>query len=121
VGNAIQQANGVPVQAMTIDDICSSAKIARIDFMKMNIEGAEKLAIAGMKRMIACTSVVCISCHDFRYVSTGNAFFKTKKAVESFLVDHGFIIKPRLSEQQEHADQVNAYNPRLADLNRLKL
>jgi len=38
---------GVPVETITIDDYVSSRNIERVDLIKMDIEGAERLALAG--------------------------------------------------------------------------
>jgi len=59
----------------------------------MNIEGAERLAIHGMTRMIRHTRQVCIACHDFL---AGQAeVCQTKAAVTDFLQRNGFAITLR--------------------------
>ncbi|MER8950566.1 FkbM family methyltransferase [Mesorhizobium sp. M0959] len=119
LGNAILQNGGVPVQALPLDQICHEHALTRIDFLKMNIEGAERLAVAGMSAMVSQTAVVAISCHDFKWVRTGNEFFRTKAIVEEFFRDNGFIIVPRDSPRAELANQVNAYNPNLINIDAL--
>lgn len=121
LGNAILQGGGLDIEASTLDQICQQQGIDRIDFLKMNIEGAEKLAILGMVEMIRRTAVISISCHDFKWSRTGNDFFTTKTAVENFVQDHGFITVPRSSARPELADQVNAYNPDLINVSALNL
>lgn len=115
LGNAILQDGGVPVQAQTLDQIVGEHNVARIDLLKMNIEGAERLAIAGMSATVSRTAVVAISCHDFKWARTGNEFFRTKAVVEEFFRDKGFVVVARDSPRAELADQVNAYNPHLIE------
>lgn len=56
---------GIPVFATTLDRIVEQQGLRRIQFLKMNIEGAERLAIRGMEETLKKTEVVCVSCHDF--------------------------------------------------------
>ncbi|MER9443607.1 FkbM family methyltransferase [Mesorhizobium sp. M0340] len=119
LGNSILQNGGIPVQGLTLDQICDEHALHHIDLLKMNIEGAERLAIAGMSTTVRQTAVVAISCHDFKWARTGNEFFRTKAIVEEFFRDSGFIMVPRASSRAELADQVNAYNPNLINIDAL--
>jgi FkbM family methyltransferase len=116
VGNAVStQSDGgkIEVQTRSLDDICAELQIGSVDFLKMNIEGAEQLAIRGMSDVIKRTRVVAISCHDFKFERTGNPFFKTREIIEAWLAANGFVIVPRESAMPWLSDQVNAYNPAL--------
>ena len=116
VGNAVSTSSDggkIKVQARALDDLCSELDIGSVDFLKMNIEGAEQLAIRGMSEVIKRTRVVAISCHDFKFARTGNPFFKTRKLVEEWLGANGFVLVPRESAMPWLSDQVNAYNPAL--------
>jgi FkbM family methyltransferase len=88
-GNTIRLAAGA-VPACSLDDLCRQQGIARIDFLKMNIEGAERFAIAGMAHMIQHTRAVCIACHDF--LGEQNEFYRTKALVVEFLRANGFAV-----------------------------
>lgn len=79
---------GVVVEARRLDSIAADLGIGHVDLLKMNIEGAEERALAGMGRMLERTRHVCISCHDFLGVPT-------KAAVRSFLSDNGFAVHTR--------------------------
>ena len=81
---------GISVPATTVDDLCSLHAIDRVDLLKMNIEGAERLAIHGMKRTIDRTRCAVIACHDFRAERGELGGFSTKDDVVAFLVEHGF-------------------------------
>ena len=118
IGNSIVQdsdSSSLQVETITLDQLCDLYGLVQIDFLKVNIEGAERLAIAGMNSIIKRTKCVCISCHDFKYRETGNTFFATKSIVEDYLVSNGFILVPRYDGDREIADQVNAWNPLIVD------
>lgn len=118
LGNAITRdpASGVCVDAVTLDELCAEHRVDRIDYLKMNIEGAERPALIGMDRMIRKTKVVSISCHDFR---PEDPFFWTRKFVRGFLKERGFVVVPREHELPEISDQVNAFNPELIERSEL--
>jgi FkbM family methyltransferase len=86
---------GIPVQVRRIDTIAAELGITRIDLLKMNIEGAEPRAIRGVGELLAQTSHVCISCHDFLADDGGGDELRTRAGVRSFLVEHGFAVTSR--------------------------
>jgi FkbM family methyltransferase len=103
---------GTPVQASTVDDLCAQHGIERIDFLKMNIEGAERMAILGMQRIIKNTQCVVIACHDFRSERGDDGDFSTKQAVVSFLLEHGFEIHIRDDDPRQYVrDHVHGVRP----------
>lgn len=117
IGNAVSRGSGkekLEVEAQPLDQLCRELDIGTIDFLKMNIEGAERYAIEGMSEAVKRTRVVAISCHDFKANRTGNEFFRTKEIVEGWLKEAGFVLVPRSSPLPWLDDQVNAYNPALA-------
>jgi len=83
---------GVTVAATTIDEICSRLNLRRIHFLKMNIEGAERLAIKGMSETLRHTEVVCISCHDFLAKHSADSNLRTKNDVREFLERSGLEV-----------------------------
>jgi FkbM family methyltransferase len=71
VGNASQTGHvaesasgrGVTVRAMTLDGMADELKLGRVDFIKMDIEGAERHALAGARRLLAADKprlAICI-------------------------------------------------------------
>ncbi|HET9467981.1 MAG TPA: FkbM family methyltransferase [Vicinamibacterales bacterium] len=46
-------ARAVTVRAVTLDDMAAELKLARVDFIKMDIEGAERYALAGARTLLA--------------------------------------------------------------------
>ena len=87
--------NGLRVRAETLDRIASRFGVTKIDLLKMNIEGAERLAIQGMQSVIGNTRFVAISCHDYVAAENGNDSFRTKSVVREFLIDNNFDVVTR--------------------------
>jgi len=85
-----QQGQGFEVKSITIAELVMQHNIKQIDFMKVNIEGAEQLLIKGIGDAIYKIKNMAISCHDFRYKNEGIEFFKTKELVLEFLRDNNF-------------------------------
>lgn len=56
----------VEVKADTLDNLLDDLSVESVDYLKMNIEGAERLAIRGMTGSIARIKTLNISCHDFK-------------------------------------------------------
>ena len=46
-------ARAVTVRAVTLDDVAAELKLPRVDFIKMDIEGAERHALAGARSVLA--------------------------------------------------------------------
>jgi FkbM family methyltransferase len=86
---------GLKVSARRIDTIAPELGITSIDLLKMNIEGAEQLAIRGSEGIIEATRHVCISCHDFLAPDGGSEQLRTKALVRAFLAEHGFRVTTR--------------------------
>lgn len=97
-GDAI---SGMQMPANTLDEICREQGIQHIDFIKMNIEGAERYAVLGMQATIARVRQICIACHDFRFDRGEGEHFRTRAFVERFLTSHGFVVISRLEDPQE--------------------
>jgi FkbM family methyltransferase len=97
IANSIvgQSGGGVKVPAQTLDDFVAERGIELIDFLKMNIEGAERYAIEGMTATRQLVRNVCICCHDFLAEETGIAEMRTKSLIRSFLEDSGFEVVDR--------------------------
>lgn len=90
LSNSIASKEGEEVPALTLDALCKRACIREIDFLKINIEGAERLLLEGWQSIPA--RHVAISCHDFVADVTGNAFFRTKELVRSALELRGYKV-----------------------------
>jgi FkbM family methyltransferase len=60
-------ANGTEIKALTLDQFVLNNNINIINFLKVNIEGAEYDMIDGMAESIKITQNIAISCHDFLF------------------------------------------------------
>jgi len=98
------------VPGISLDELIERENLQCIDFLKMNIEGAETLAVRGMQRTFRSTKSLCISCHDFRADQGHGESFRTKAAIEEAVQHAGFTIVPREADARRPyvADQVNA-------------
>lgn len=117
VGSSIvNQREGVMVPGTTVDHLVAQYKLSQVDFIKMNIEGAEQYALNGMAEVLRKTRYVCIACHDFKADRTGEEGFRTKALVKAFLEELGFVVVERKGDSRPWVnDQVNAYNSSLVN------
>lgn len=90
-----QSASSHAVTGVTFDSLCAVHGIGRIDFLKMNIEGAERFALPGCREALSRTAHVCISAHDFRANRGEGESFRTLQFVREFLTDAGFELLTR--------------------------
>jgi FkbM family methyltransferase len=106
--------SGLQVAGTTLDHIFRSLGLSRVDLLKMNIEGAERLALSGMGEMVQKTKNVCISCHDFLANEGGPHELRTKADVITFLRQNGFVVVLRESDARCNVrDYVYGMNERL--------
>jgi hypothetical protein len=83
--------------------------IQRIDFLKMNIEGAEIRAVEGIEKTLRITQALCISCHDFRANGGDGEHFRTKERIQTIVKQAGFRLVSRDADWRPCvADQINA-------------
>jgi FkbM family methyltransferase len=112
-GSIIGAGSGIRVAATTLDYVFRSLGLSRADFLKMNIEGAERLALSGMAEMLQKTKNVCISCHDFLAEEGGPNELRTKADVISFLEQNGFAVLLRDPDARWIRDFVYGVNKKL--------
>jgi FkbM family methyltransferase len=86
---------GHVVEAVTLDDLAKRCGVDRIDLLKMNIEGAERLAVCGMSEIAPRVRHVVISCHDFRADRGDGDVFRTRVEVAEALTAMGFDLSTR--------------------------
>jgi FkbM family methyltransferase len=116
VSNRLESSKGISVPATTVDAICELLRLEQVNFLKMNIEGAERLAIRGMTQTLRHTQALCICCHDFLAEQRRDDSCRTTAIVQDFLRQSGFIVIPR-SEPGAPTyikHQVWAYHPAVA-------
>jgi len=92
VSNSIMKSNktdGIKVGMQSLDDFVFEQEIKKIDFLKVNIEGAEEDMIDGMKSSIKIINNIAVSCHDFLET---NPTERIKNKVSNFLATNGFDV-----------------------------
>jgi FkbM family methyltransferase len=93
IGGPEAPARAQDVPAVTLDELSEELGLEQIDFLKMNIEGAERLALAGARELLGRTRHLCVACHDF--IADGNPELATRAFVVDFLGEHGFDVVVR--------------------------
>lgn len=108
---------GIPVRAATLDGIRQKLGLGRVHFLKMNIEGAERVAIRGMAKTLQQTEALCVCCHDFLAEAGGEDSLRTKGLVGDFLRGRGFRVvqRPEPNLAPYVRDQVWGYNEQLME------
>jgi FkbM family methyltransferase len=89
--NTLFADGSIEVEATTVDALVDLLGLDHVDFLKMNIEGAERLAILGMTESIHRIDRLAISCHDF----LGTEWGATSTLVRAWLEEQGFTIRTR--------------------------
>jgi FkbM family methyltransferase len=84
-----------PVRGLPFDLIAREHNIRDIDFLKMNIEGAERYALPGCRDALSCTRYACVAAHDFRAARGEGEEFRTLDFVRRFLTAAGFALTTR--------------------------
>lgn len=83
------------VEGVTFDSLAARMGIGEIDFLKMNIEGAERTALPGCREALSRTRYVCVAAHDFRAARGEGESFRTLAFVREFLTGAGFRLITR--------------------------
>ena len=83
---------GIEVPAKTLDTLLIELGINEVGLLKMNIEGAERPAMSGMRKAAPSIRNVAISCHDFVADDGGGDDFRTREFVQPALEDMGFAV-----------------------------
>jgi FkbM family methyltransferase len=96
----ITESGGTKVQARSLDSLLQELGIGTVALLKMNIEGAERLAVRGMVESARRVANVCISCHDFVAERGGPDVFRTKAEVVPLLKSFGYSLIGR----PDHSD-----------------
>ncbi len=86
------QSKGVEICSYTLDNFVKENEISKINFLKVNIEGAEYEMVDGMQESIKIIENLAISCHDFLSNSEDE---KIKNKIVNFLLKNNFEIYSR--------------------------
>jgi FkbM family methyltransferase len=103
----------VAIEGVPFDSVWEQFRIGRIDFLKMNIEGAERLALMGSRRALESTRIVSVAAHDHRADRGEAEWFRTGSFVRNFLRDSGFHLVPRDDPRSWARGHVHGMRPEL--------
>lgn len=96
IGNSMVGVDeGVLVAAKRLDTLAAELGLSRVDYLKMNIEGAEALAIRGMDTLVGSVRHVAIACHDFIADEGGPEDMRTLQRIRDYLAAERFTTSER--------------------------
>jgi hypothetical protein len=97
-----------------MDKLLRDLELGPIDYLKVNIEGAEGLLIKEF-RLIKNVRNVAILCHDFLDPSGQSNWFCTRQRIEEFLKANNFAIMSESIEIDHIDDWVYGSNENFKD------
>tara|TARA_B100001250_G_C19411690_1_gene619376 strand:+ start:30 stop:659 length:630 start_codon:yes stop_codon:yes gene_type:complete len=109
---APQKNNSAEVLSLSMDDIIENYNIKKIDYLKVNIEGSEKLMIKGFNK-INIVNNLAISCHDFLGRRNGDKNLYTKDLIVDFLLDNNFTLYNRETGTDYKDDWIYGLNNKI--------
>jgi FkbM family methyltransferase len=99
------------VQGVRLDELCVQQGITRVNFLKMNIEGAERDALPGTSEIMERIGAACVAAHDFRADRGEGEQFRTLAFVQQFLEAAGFNTELRDDPRYYVPYHVHAVRP----------
>lgn len=121
IGNSVTlDGDGIMVPAITIDELIKEEGLEHISLLKINIEGAERLALEGMTATRDITDYLAVSCHDFladRFGASADAL-RTREEICDLLSGWGWEIARRKDDPRHwvrdfvYAKNLNRINVR---------
>ena len=91
----VNGAGGRVVEGITVDALTARFGVSQVDLVKMNIEGAERLALQGMNETMKSARHAVISCHDFKADAGQGDEFRTGADIDAALEAWGFSVRRR--------------------------
>lgn len=103
LANSVMSGEGAhSISSRSLDSLAQELGLGPVALLKMNIEGAERLAVQGMTDLAKRVRHVIVSCHDFvSEAGNGGDEFRTFTEVRQRLEELGFEITTR--PDHEHA------------------
>jgi len=88
-GNRVSPAKFVDVPSCTLDEFCHSEKIAKVNFLKVDVEGFERAVFQGATRLLRERRVDCI-CFEISQEPLKGAGVSSRSIFEALEV-HGYL------------------------------
>jgi FkbM family methyltransferase len=100
--NIMGGVGAIIVPGCSLDHLLQKIDIASTDLIKMNIEGAETVALRGMENTLCGALHVVVSCHDFIANNHGgSSSLRTLNDVTRIIQDAGYSISRRSDDLRE--------------------
>lgn len=99
--NIVEGRGGIEVRACMLDHVLGELGVQHPSLVKLNIEGAESIALSGMQELLVATPNIAVSCHDFKANNGGSECFRTYDRVKSILQTAGYVIRERCNDRDE--------------------
>ena len=101
LANHILSGDGIRVPAVTLDQALDSVSVTQPDLIKMNIEGAEVLALRGACHTLQHAKNWVVSCHDFLSRGKDGSALCTHRQVRDILTGAGLSLLPSRDDVRE--------------------
>jgi len=99
----------VEVPGVTLDSVCEGLNRGEIDFLKMNIEGAEVDALKGLEAWHPRVRNICVACHDFLADAGEGEGYRTRDRVRTMLGELGYEVTDRREDPRPYvSDHLHA-------------
>mgnify|MGYP003774872133 CR=1 FL=1 len=98
----------VSLLAHTLDEVFEISGIKKVDFLLMNIEGAELLALKGLS---ALPKRIVVSCHDF----LGNDATNTYEGVKDWLAQKNYRVQTFTSDPKKPWEEYYLFGEKSVD------
>ncbi len=80
--------SGITVRGGTLPSLLAEVGVREVDYMKVNIEGAERLLFEGLTGSGLVIREICVSCHDF----LDEDWYRTFDTTRAWLLDNGYDV-----------------------------
>ncbi|WP_295396384.1 FkbM family methyltransferase [uncultured Thiodictyon sp.] len=91
--NIVSGRGDVSVRVLTLESALAEVNIESVDFVKMNIEGAEVAALRGMTELLKKIPRIVVSCHDFKANRGEGECFRTFDDVKQILEKYFGVLR----------------------------
>lgn len=102
VGSRAVSGSGARVEAARLDELIARHGLGEIALLKMNIEGAERVALPGLGSAVGHVRLLCIACHDFRADWGHGEEYRTRDFVEDWMRSQGLHPVRRAHDPREY-------------------
>lgn len=94
--------SGIQIRAEMLDNTLKEIGVSNPSLIKMNIEGAERFALLGMRKTLGVAKHIVVSCHDFVADNYGgDESMRTYNTAKEFLRDENFTLRDRSDDVRE--------------------